>query len=66
MTSLEQRTANNGAVEGSTLWKAGSYYYLFTSWDNCCKGLSSTYNIRVGRSTRCASLRVARDVMRRG
>lgn len=51
VTSLEQRTANNGAVEASTMWKAGSYYYLFTSWDKCCKGLSSTYNIRVGRST---------------
>jgi hypothetical protein len=24
---------------------------LFTSWDNCCKGTSSTYNIRVGRAT---------------
>ncbi|KAG5717197.1 hypothetical protein E4T56_gene15316, partial [Termitomyces sp. T112] len=27
------------------------YYYLFSSWDTCCQGTSSTYNIRVGRST---------------
>ncbi|KAI0030562.1 arabinanase [Vararia minispora EC-137] len=50
VTSLAQRTANNGAIEASILWKQGSFYYLFTSWDNCCNGLSSTYNIRVGRS----------------
>ena len=53
LTSLAQRTANNGAIEASAVWKAGNFYYLFTSWDNCCEGLNSTYNIRVGRATRC-------------
>ena len=57
LTSLAQRTANNGAIEASAVWKAGNFYYLFTSWDNCCNGLSSTYNIRVGRSTRYVSVR---------
>ncbi|KAG6837620.1 hypothetical protein H0H93_006141 [Arthromyces matolae] len=51
ITSLAQRTANSGAIEASVIYKYGSYYYLFTSWDNCCEGTSSTYNIRVGRST---------------
>lgn len=52
VTSLAQRTANNGAIEASVIWKQGSFYYLFTSWDLCCQGTSSTYNIRVGRSSR--------------
>lgn len=51
VTSLAQRTANNGAIEASVIWKQGSFYYLFTSWDLCCQGTSSTYNIRVGRSS---------------
>ncbi|KAF7299342.1 Arabinan endo-1,5-alpha-L-arabinosidase [Mycena indigotica] len=51
VTSLATRTANNGAIEASAVYKFGSFYYLFTSWDNCCQGTSSTYNIRVGRSS---------------
>ncbi|KAF9568809.1 glycoside hydrolase family 43 protein [Agrocybe pediades] len=50
VTSLAQRTANGGAIEASVIYKHGSFYYLFTSWDKCCQGTSSTYNIRVGRS----------------
>ncbi|KAG8747932.1 hypothetical protein FRC10_010551 [Ceratobasidium sp. 414] len=50
--SLAKRTANSGAIEAPIIVKNGSYYYLFTSWDKCCSGTSSTYNIRVGRATR--------------
>ncbi|KAJ7202846.1 glycoside hydrolase family 43 protein, partial [Mycena pura] len=51
VTSLSTRTANNGAIEASVIFKFGSFYYLFSSWDNCCEGTSSTYNNRVGRSS---------------
>ncbi|CAE6381027.1 unnamed protein product [Rhizoctonia solani] len=44
-------SSGGGAVEAPMLIKNGNYYYLFTSWDKCCDGTSSTYNIRVGRST---------------
>ena len=27
-----------------------NYYYLFVNWGICCRGINSTYNIRVGRS----------------
>ncbi|CAE6496794.1 unnamed protein product [Rhizoctonia solani] len=49
--SIAKRTSGGGAVEAPIIVKNGSYYYLFTSWDKCCSGTSSTYNIRVGRST---------------
>lgn len=39
-----------GAIEGATLIEHGNDYYLFSSWDACCQGVSSTYNVRVGRS----------------
>ncbi|KAI0784576.1 glycoside hydrolase family 43 protein [Abortiporus biennis] len=54
VTSLAERTANNGAIEASVIYQFGSFFYLFTSWDNCCQGTSSTYNIRVGRSSNVA------------
>jgi arabinan endo-1,5-alpha-L-arabinosidase len=38
------------AVEGAFITRRGNFYYLFISHDYCCKGVMSTYNIRVGRS----------------
>jgi arabinan endo-1,5-alpha-L-arabinosidase len=40
-----------GAIEAPFLYRHGSYYYLYVSFDLCCKGASSTYRIMVGRST---------------
>jgi beta-xylosidase len=38
------------AVEGAVIHRHGRYYYLFASYDFCCRGLDSTYRIKVGRS----------------
>ena len=40
-----------GAIEAPYLVRHGSYYYLWVSFDLCCRGASSTYRIMVGRST---------------
>lgn len=38
------------SIEGAYIVRRGGYYYLFASFDNCCNGVNSTYNVRVGRS----------------
>jgi arabinan endo-1,5-alpha-L-arabinosidase len=50
--SLAKDTHDSGdPIEASYLYKRDGYYYLFANWGNCCQGVNSTYNIRVGRST---------------
>ena len=39
------------AVEAPFIVTHGSYYYLFVSWDLCCKGTKSTYRTMVGRAS---------------
>jgi arabinan endo-1,5-alpha-L-arabinosidase len=39
-----------GAVEAPFIIRHGRYWYLFVSFDFCCKGANSTYNVVVGRS----------------
>ena len=42
----------SGGIEASYVYRHDGFYYLFTSWGTCCINRSTTtYNIRVGRST---------------
>jgi arabinan endo-1,5-alpha-L-arabinosidase len=38
------------AVEALFIVSHGGYYYLFVSWDLCCRGIRSTYRTMMGRA----------------
>ncbi len=48
---LANRTGG-GAVEAASILEREGKFFLFVSFDQCCKGVASTYNIRVGRADR--------------
>ncbi len=42
---------NGGAIEAASIISHNGFYYLFVSFDLCCKGVSSTYRTMAGRAT---------------
>lgn len=56
-------------IEGPFIFRKGDYYYLFVSWDKCCRGKESTYKMVVGRSKKLTGPyldRVGRDMAQGG
>ncbi len=58
--ALAQRPSPD-AIEAPCLIHHGRYYYLFVSFDYCCRGVNSTYNTRVGRATQITGPYVDRE-----
>lgn len=50
-----------GGIEAPTIVRHGAWVYLFVSHDFCCRGVASTYNIRVGRARSALGPFVDRD-----
>ena len=48
--SLSEDSAGNAAIEAPFIFKKDKYYYLFVSWDYCCRAEKSNYKVVVGRS----------------
>lgn len=42
--------AHNDSIEASYIYRRDGFYYLFVNWGQCCEGVRSTYNIRIGRA----------------
>jgi len=48
-------------IENPQVFRHGRYWYLTTSWDFCCQGAESTYQVAVGRSRSASGPYLDRD-----
>lgn len=61
LLSVASRHEPPRAVEAPFIVHRHDAYYLFVSFDQCCLGVDSTYNIRVGRAEHVTGPYVDRD-----
>jgi arabinan endo-1,5-alpha-L-arabinosidase len=47
---LDDTLPGDGAIEAPYIIHRNGYYYLFVSFDYCCRGVRSNYKVAVGRS----------------
>lgn len=50
--AIAARKMQDGVIEAPSIIEHAGKFYLFVSFDQCCRGVASTYNIRVGRADR--------------
>jgi arabinan endo-1,5-alpha-L-arabinosidase len=50
LSSRPREAPIGGSVEAPFIIRHGDYWYLFVSFDRCCRGAESTYNVVVGRA----------------
>ena len=53
--------AGTNAIEAPFIMKHDKYYYLFVSWDYCCRGVKSNYRVAVGRSKKVSGPYLDKD-----
>lgn len=48
--SYDLASCNGAGIEATSILEHDGRFYLFVSFDQCCNGVDSTYNMRVGRA----------------
>lgn len=61
LSSRPRTPPEGGSVEAPFIIRHGKYWYLFVSFDRCCRGTRSTYNVVVGRSKNVTGPYVDKD-----
>ena len=61
VASPTSKFAGRNAIEAPFIFKHDHYYYLFVSWDYCCRGTKSNYRVAVGRSKSVSGPYLDRD-----
>jgi arabinan endo-1,5-alpha-L-arabinosidase len=61
LCSRDRAQPIGGSVEAPFIIRHGDYFYLFVSFDRCCRGVNSTYNVVVGRSRQVTGPYVDKD-----
>jgi arabinan endo-1,5-alpha-L-arabinosidase len=56
--------AGEGSVEAPFIFSKNGYYYLFVSFDFCCRGAASNYKVVVGRSKKIQGPYLDKDGVR--
>ena len=61
LADRSQGPDNTTAIEAPFIVHRNGMWYLFVSFDQCCQGVNSTYNVRVGRSNTLTGPYIDRD-----